>query len=457
MDRMDCISPIDARYYGDDPELFKMIQPVLSEEAQIKTQLKVELVLIEQLEESGIAPKGATQDIRGAIEEITPYHIYKKEQEIQHNIRAIVQCIKERSSDPDIARYVHLFATSNDITDTAKACLLQVAVGIVIQSLRDLIKHLSCMAMDNINLVQIGRTHGQHAEPITVGYWLACYVDRIEGRLRELYRVSFRGKMSGCVGAHNALKMHFDDIQADKFEDDFLTKMNLDSDRTSTQIVHPESVTDLGHMLISILSILADLSDDFRHLMRSEIGEVTKKVDEYHVGSSTMPHKVNPKDFENIKSIWKAMVPRMTTLYMDQLSEHQRDLTNSASSRFMGEIIFAVVYSCRKLQKALGQVEFNKKAIQKNMRHASHDIVAEPLYIAFALSGKNDPYEMVKTIIKRAQRSNKSLLDYLKEKPQEMKGIDSKHITTILNPDLYIGNAILKTRQICEQHVDQNR
>src|SRR5690606_1155705 len=107
-------------------------------------------------------------------------------------------------------------------------------------------------------------------------------------------------------------------------------------------ILPPESFVDLFHVLISTFGVLANFADDMRHLQRSELGEVAEAVEAEQVGSSTMPHKRNPWNFEHVKSLWKAYMPRMVSVYLDQISEHQRDLTNSASSRFLVELFIAL-------------------------------------------------------------------------------------------------------------------
>src|SRR5262249_26076865 len=160
--------------------------------------------------------------------------------------------------------------------------------------------------------------------------------DRLGGRIQAIdqARRNLRGKLSGAVGAYSALSLRLPRA-AVAFEKLVLALLDLQPapGSISSQIVQPEFITDLGYAVQSCCSALANLADDMRHRHRSEIGEVAERGKADTVGSSTMPHKVNPKSFENVKSLWKAFAPRMTTLLMDQISEHQRDLTNSASQR----------------------------------------------------------------------------------------------------------------------------
>src|SRR5262249_61335345 len=151
------------------------------------------------------------------------------------------------------------------------------------------------------------------------------------------------GKLSGAVGAYNAVGLLTADPRA--LERRFLASLGLEARTSSTQIVESEGWSDLAHACLSALGVMANLADDMRHLQRTEIGEIAEAFASDQVGSSTMPHKRNPVSFENVKSIWKAMAPRIVTTYMDQISEHQRDLTNSASQRFLGEILAATAYA----------------------------------------------------------------------------------------------------------------
>src|SRR5690606_31536898 len=116
-------------------------------------------------------------------------------------------------------------------------------------------------------------------------------------------------------------------------------------------VVEPEYVLDFVHTIVSAFGVLANFADDVRHLQRTEIGELGEAFEAEQVGSSTMPHKRNPWNYEHVKSLWKTFAPRMQTLYADQISEHQRDLTNSASSRFTAEIIAGFAAALERLEK----------------------------------------------------------------------------------------------------------
>src|SRR5262249_45260386 len=150
--------------------------------------------------------------------------------------------------------------------------------------------------------------------------------------------------------------------------------------------------------------ILANLSDDMRNLQRTEIAEVGEEFEARQVGSSTMPQKRNPINFENAKSCWKIVAPRIVTLFMDQISEHQRDLTNSASARTYGEVIAYVVATTKRLTRTMGKLTVDRANLEKNLNMQKGMIVAEPLYIILAALGHPDAHEKVRTLTLEAQR-----------------------------------------------------
>jgi adenylosuccinate lyase len=342
MNPFDAASPFDARYYFADTPFFQRLRPYVSEAAQIQYLARVEAALAQTLSEIGVCSSADAAEIGRAASEVTPEEVYEEERHIQHNLRALVNCIRRRVSDR-AGRFVHLFATSADIMDTARAlCLREVTRDVLVPMLADLLGKLIQMARDYAETPQMGRTHGQHAVPLTFGFVLAQYVSRFGQRLEGIITAArnLRGKFAGAVGAYNALTL-LRPADPEAIEARLMSQLALRPPECSTQVVQPEYVADYVYALASCWGVMANLADDGRNLQRTEIHEIRdrKEADDRSevVGSSTMPHKVNPKDFENVKSLWKAYVPRLLTVLMDQISEHQRDLTNSASMRFVTE------------------------------------------------------------------------------------------------------------------------
>ena len=304
--------------------------------------------------------------------------------------------------------------------------------------------------------VQIGRTHGQHAVPTTFGYTIALYVSRIGSRIQAIDAThrDLRGQSSGAVGAFNSWSL-FDPDDPSKYEVELLHDLGLKPSATSvsTQVVEPESITDLVHAVVSCFSVLANLADDIRHLIRSEIAELLDTYSAEEVGSSTMPHKMNPKNFENVKSLWKEFMPRMMTVYMDQISEHQRDLTNSASARFVPEIFTGFCYAVLRMADALSKITTNTAKMKEHVDASKHLVAAEPLYIMLALKGYPNAYDTVMKLSREGRQSGVKLIDLARQHPELSKyleGLSEEHKAILDDPSLYVGDAPARTIATCD-------
>ncbi|WP_027339640.1 adenylosuccinate lyase [Halonatronum saccharophilum] len=448
----DNISPLDHRYSLREEE-FNQYSKYLSEGAKVKYQAQVELALVKALAKGGICSQAVVEEVEEAVSALTPEEVYQEESKTRHNIRALVNCIQKRVSK-EAKPYIHFTTTSFDIVDTANALRYKVATEeLILPKLKKLEEILMEIALREKDTVQVGRTHGQHAVPITFGFAVAEYVSRLGNKIKDVKEsgTDLRGKIAGAVGAYNASHLFFEDPEA--FEADVLAELDLKASTHSTQIVEPEYLTDFVHNLISCFGIIASFSDDMRHLQRSEIGEVGEYFAKDQVGSSTMPHKRNPINYENVKSMWKAFMPRMITLYQDQLSEHQRDLTNSASSRFIPELIVGLLSSVNRLIRVCQKLVVDYDNMEKNFDTNKEMIVAEPLYILLASYGHPDAHEAVRILTLEAEKSDKNLRDLIKEskdlKPYWEK-FDPRQREILVNPDKYIGIASKKTEKVVE-------
>ncbi len=403
--RFDDISPIDSRYRD------RAVDPYLTYAATIRYQARVEAALAASMAEAGICDRAVAAAIAGAADRVTADEVAGEEAKTRHDLRALVNVI--RSKVPDEAkRFVHLGATSYDIVDTANALRYRECVErVVIPAVASVVARCIAIAEAEAETTQIGRTHGRHAEPVTFGFALASYVSRLGDRIGRLQYFSRRlpGKLSGAVGAYNALGLLSLDPRA--LERGFLASLGLEPRTSSTQIVEPEGWSDLAHACLSTLGVMANLADDMRHLQRTEIAEVAEAFAAGQVGSSTMPHKRNPVSFENVKSVWKAMAPRIVTTYMDQISEHQRDLTNSASQRFLGEILAATTYAARRLAASLEGIRVDRDRLHSNLALTRGAIVAEPLYVLLAKYGHPDAHEAVRRLTLEADRTGRPLME----------------------------------------------
>ncbi|MFC1814453.1 lyase family protein [Thermodesulfobacteriota bacterium] len=448
----DSISPIDFRYYGRDEKIKSKLWPYLSEEAVIKYIAKVESVLTNTFAELGICTHEIAQEIENASKKVTAAEAYLEEDRIKHPIRAVVNCIRSKVSKEG-KPYVHFTATSQDIWATAIAARYRdLTNNVLIPKLLELEKTLINLAMREKETVQMGRTHGQFAEPITFGFAIAHYVSRLGSRISGIRDAgnNLRGKVAGAVGAYNSLSLFLDDPV--EFEAQVLSKLDLKASPISSQIVEAEFVTDYVHSILSAFGVLANIADDMRHLQRSEIAEVQEFFAEEQVGSSTMPQKRNPVRFEYIKSMWKAMMPSIITVYSDQISEHQRDLTNLESARFIGEIL-AVFYVCVSLLNELMSVlTVNRANLKKNFDLSKDRALGEPAYLLLCAHGHPNAHESVSRLASESQKTGKTLYELLlQDKTLEscFKKFDQKQSSILKNPENYIGIAGRKVEDVC--------
>jgi adenylosuccinate lyase len=309
---------------------------------------------------------------------------------------------------------------------------------------------------------QVGRTHGQHAVPITVGFAVAEYVSRLGKSILEIKNraTQLKGKLAGAVGAYNATSMIVRDPE--ELERLYLSELGLEPSEHSTQLVEPEYLLRLLLEFNTAFGIIANLADDLRNLQRSEIGELREGFSSAQVGSSTMPQKRNPWNSEHVKSLWKAFMPRAMTFFMDQISEHQRDLSNSASQRFTADYVAGF---CMAISRMTGVVEglgVDREHLLANLRGGGIQggVLAEPAYILLAEAGVSDAHEVIRKITLAAEKSRLTFAQALAQEPEVLAKIGGKLVelgliaspdvalTWFEQPERYCGLAVEKAREI---------
>jgi adenylosuccinate lyase len=399
------IDPLDGRYY--DAEIAKY----LSERSRIAYQAYVEAALAHTLAEFGICSPEVAKQIEEAAGKVTAEAVAEAEKTTKHDVKALVNVIKANLS-AEAQPYVHFGATSYDIVATALSLQLRDATNqLVLPRLVELEKTLLALTDKYAETVQIGRTHGQHAVPITFGFAMAEYVARIGGSINSLKVLSgkLKGKFSGAVGAYNALSIFVDDPL--KFEAAVMEKLGLEAAPYSTQIVPAENYVRLLDELAVAAGIMANLGHDMRHLQRSEIAEVREAFEAGQTGSSTMAHKRNPWNFENVISMSKQVNAQITNAYQNIASEHQRDLTDSASARFYGVAFASVASMAERLNRVMSKLEVDEANMQRNLHMSQGAIAAEPLYLLLEKYGHTTAHEASKALAHQALEANKPLYE----------------------------------------------
>lgn len=459
------ISCIDHRYSLSEAEVFNALSKYISEEASIRSCAKCEAALVKShLKLRGKLTDEIAQSLDKVASEIDPAEVYAEEEKTKHNIRALVNVMKTKVS-AEIGPLVHLGATSVDILDTALSCRMRdVTKNVVLPELKKLEKHLCAIADRDSEVPQVGRTHGQHAVPITFGWSIAEFVSRLGKSILRIEELSNQlvGKLAGPVGSYNGPSMIVKDPE--ELERVYVEFLGLSASEYSNQLVEPEYLLRLLLEMNVAFGIIANLADDLRNLQRSEIGEVFEYFASTQVGSSTMPQKRNPWNSEHVKSLWKAMCPRVITFYMDQISEHQRDLTNSASQRFMADYVAGFTMAVARMNSVVSGLQADKETMARNLENAGGKVkggvLAEPAYILLGEAGINDGHEVIRKITLEAEKSGKTFFEVLKTHKEAFEKITAQlEKLGVENPENffehpanYCGLAAKKSRRLAKKY-----
>lgn len=439
--------------------------------------VQVQLASMRTLHEFGIITDAdmalLTPEIEQKLGEITTTQNDDVERRItNHDIRALVHIIQGIMPEP-LRRWVHVPMTSYDVIDTARAYQYSFAHQHVVRpKIIPVLSVLKGHAEVHRSTVQIGRTHGQHALPITFGFWIATIMSRLLYNMgqADTFNAGLVGKIAGAVGAYNAQTgLGIFERNGMRFEDRVLGRLGLKPAWISTQIVPPEP---LGYYLYSMLMLsgaFGQFGRDGRNLMRTEIAELSEPFEKGQVGSSTMAHKRNPLNFENIEGTFFKNVGEYVKVLMTVISEHQRDLVGSTISRDFPAIVINAVSQMDTLMRPnkagvpfLTRVKVNAEACKKNAQSSGDTILAEPLYLALQMNGyRGDAHKLINEeamafvspvcnlymAIEFLMEDNQELAEAWNRIPAEMKALFS-------NPENYVGRAAEQTDAICARVQD---
>jgi len=438
------------------------------------TVAEVEIATMQVLGEIEVIPAEdialLTPEIIQKIKQIPTTQVFKMEREVtKHDIRAWVRLAQE-ILPLELRRWTHVPLTSYDPLDTGRIIQYLCAYDQAIKpSLQEVIRLLAGLVRKFSATLQIGRTHGQHALPITVGFWLATILYRIyyNAQKMELHASELRGKISGAVGAYNAqvgLKMTRQ-VDGESFEVKVLNKLGLKRAPISTQILPPDPLAYFLYSATMLTASFGQFGRDCRQLMRSEIGEVVEAFDPNQVGSSTMAHKRNPINFENLEGTWLKTKNEFGKVMDTLISEHQRDLVGSCVARDFPTILVNLCLQLNTLLRKdkktgltfLERLSVNEQACEYNFKMNSKFIIAEPLYIAMQMAGyQGDAHEVVNhQAMPLAQENGWDLIEalsHLAESDDEIEkafsNIPTEVVSLLKTPAKYTGLASEKAMGI---------
>ena len=447
------LSPLDGRYAGK----VEPLRPIFSEFGLMHRRVHVEIEwLLALAAEPGIKelpPFTATQVKQlhtiadsFAIEEGA--RIKAIEATTNHDVKAVEYFIKERmGSDPALAQareFVHFACTSEDINNLSYALMLKDArEQVLLPAFDRIIARLRELAHANAALPMLSRTHGQTASPSTLGKELANVVARLERQRKQLAALDIPGKINGAVGNYNAHAITYPEIDWRAFSQRFVESLGLDYNPYTTQIEPHDGVAEYCDAVRRANTILIDLARDVWGYI--SLGYFKQKLKEGEVGSSTMPHKVNPIDFENAEGNF-GLANALLGHFAEKLpiSRWQRDLTDSTVLRALGTAFGHTLVALESLQKGLGKLTVNADRLAADL-DASWEVLAEAVQTVMRRYGLPQPYEQLKALTRGQGITKESMREFIGklELPAE-----AKQRLLDLTPGGYIGLAEGLAREI---------
>ncbi len=440
---LNAISPLDGRYRQKVEEL----APFASEMALVKTRIEIEAKYLIALSEAGLVRKLTILEKKFLFEfnqNITDEQVLKVkefEEITRHDVKAVEKFLREileKNNLKDLLEWIHFGLTSEDINNIARRLMLIRAIKEVIVPTLDLIvDELVGFSKQNKATSMLARTHGQPAVPTTLGKEMVNFAMRINGQIRKLETVKLEGKLNGAVGNYNALQLSAPGIDWVEFSRKFITNLGLIPNLITTQINPYEDIIETLQIIQRINGIVLDLDQDiWRYISDGWFIQIVKKRE---VGSSTMPQKVNPIDFENSEgnvqianSLFEGMVKKLA------VSRLQRDLSDSTTVRNIGVGLAYSLLAYKSTLNGLSRVHPNIELIN-NILNENWTILTEGVQTILRKEGVKDPYSLI-TSLSKGKHIGKS------EWQAWIDRLDIKDSVKIqlknLSPESYLGKAV---------------
>ena len=447
------LSPLDGRYAGKVDAL----RPIFSEYGLIKARVKVEVEwLLALAAEPGIVELQAFSDaavsrlraLADGLSVADAARVKEIERTTNHDVKAVEYLIKERlADDAELApalEFVHFACTSEDINNLSYALMLNEArLSVMLPKLDDLIQKLRAMSHEHAALPMLSRTHGQTASPSTVGKEIANVVARLQRQGELLAGAQMPGKINGAVGNYNAHVAAYPDIDWQAFSKRFVESLGLDWQPYTTQIEPHDGIAELCDAQKRIDTIAIDLCRDIWGYI--SLGYFKQAVKAGEVGSSTMPHKVNPIDFENAEGnfgIANALFEHFAAKL--PISRWQRDLTDSTVLRALGTAFGHALIGYDALLRGLNKLSANPERLAADL-DASWEVLAEAVQTVMRRHGLPNPYEQLKALTRGHGINAASMREFI-------AGLDlpadAKQRLLDMTPGSYIGLADRLARDI---------
>ncbi len=445
------ISPIDGRYADKTWKL----REIFSEYGLIRYRVRVELRWLAALAaEPAIAEVPPLSEASlSRLEQIIEQFNVEEAQRVKaiedstnHDVKAVEYYLKEKanisSELADIKEFIHFACTSEDINNLAYALMLQDCRTLVLEpALRGLIESIEELARRHADTPMLSRTHGQPASPTTLGKEMAVFAKRLRRQHRQLMAVEILGKINGAVGNYNAHLAAYPDIDWAAFAEGFIRGLGLEPSPGTTQIEPHDFIAEYFHVLSRVNTILIDFARDIWGYI--SIGYFRQRTVDGEVGSSTMPHKVNPIDFENAEgnlgmanAIYRFLTEKLP------ISRWQRDLTDSTVLRNLGVGVAHSVIAFQALEKGIGKLEADEARLAADL-DSNWEVLGEAIQTVMRRYGLPEPYERLKQFTRGKRIGREALRAFIEE--LELPQSEKQRLIE-MTPAQYIGNAISQAR-----------
>ena len=456
LNSLTAISPIDGRYANKTEDL----REIFSEYGFIRYRVIVEirwLQMLANIQEIAEVPKLSEQANKELESIINTFSVARAErikeieQTTNHDVKAVEYFLKEQFSENKelnkVSEFIHFACTSEDVNNLCHAMMLRDAkYQVIIPLSEDIITKLADIAQQHAELPMMSRTHGQPASPTTLGKEIAVFAYRLHRQQQELKRIKIYGKLNGAVGNFNAHLAAYPDVNWMAVSESFVESLNLSWNPHTTQIDPHDYMAEYFHSLCRFNNIITDFCRDVWGYI--SLGYFKLKIKQGEVGSSTMPHKVNPIDFENAEGnlgISNCLLNHLADKL--PISRWQRDLTDSTTIRNIGTALAHSIIAWQSCLLGMEKLEANPQRIQADL-HGNQELLAEAIQTVMRRYGVDKPYEKLTELTRGQSITREELIQFIQS--LDIPDNERQRLND-LTPENYIGNAIEQVESIVKK------
>ena len=458
MNTLTALSPLDGRYASKCDAL----RPFLSEFGLIAARVAVEVRWLQSLANhpqiAEIAPFSAATNqaldqIISDFSEADAERIKTIERTTNHDVKAVEYFLKEKTAHIDelkqAGEFIHFACTSEDINNLSHALMLKNGRQVLLTSMIELRDVIAALAVTHADQPMLSRTHGQTASPTTLGKEMANVAYRLARQIKQTKQVELLGKINGAVGNYNAHLSAYPEIDWAAHAEQFVQSLGLDFNPYTTQIEPHDYIAELFDAIRRFNTILIDFNRDVWGYI--SLGYFKQRLKDGEVGSSTMPHKVNPIDFENSEGnlgIANAVLAHLGEKL--PISRWQRDLTDSTVLRNMGVGLAQSLIAYDACLKGIAKLELNAERINADLEGAQ-EVLAEPIQTVMRRYNVEQPYEKLKKLTRGQAMTRQMMLDFIAG--NELIAVPQADRTRLaeMTPATYTGNAAEQAKDLANQ------